>query len=267
MSSISKDIEAVRVALSRYDNLSERFIPWKGVKDSLVDFDKIPEKMAVDISAQIGRIKTDMTNGIDQYFDAFPSMSEWANLTASHLTMFVELFNANDAEKARQQKQLLIEMLDKSVAQMSATQTKLDKSALSFKSAGGVLTVIRNRFGPKFYKRKEDLIREHIRKPIFGLGQVDLAHLRYLLDQMGEVLKKCDHFYEKFKEANKIVAYAKDILATETQHISYLRKRTEQTVRFVDLDAVSDLRATVIESAQSLISKCAEYQTKYANLQ
>lgn len=264
MSTVKKDIVATKDALSRYDNLLERFLPWTGVKRSLVDLDQLPKNISSEIVLQIGKVKSSMMKGIDEYFDVFQNIAEWANSTASQLTMYIELFRDHDAKKFERQKQLLIEMLDNAVAQMSAAQAKLDKSATSFNAAGGILTTLRHRFGPKFFEKKEEF-KKNNKSPIFGMGFVNSAHFLYLLDQMGAVMKKCDKFYKKCKEATGTIGYAKEILQIEIQNIMYLRKKTEQTVRFVNLDAMSDHRDMVIQSAQHLSSKCEELQTKYAN--
>lgn len=264
MATVKTSIEAINVALGRYDNLLTRFAPWKQFKSTLVDLDKLPKNISAENAAQVRKIKTDTLNGIDEYFDAFKNSSEWAVMTEAYIEEFISLFHNHNARNAETQKRRLIELLDNSVAQMTTTEAGLNKSARSLNSAGALLAIWQKKFGPNFHVRKDEFKNNVNKFPMFPKG-ADMAQLHKLLDEMAKVTKKCDDLYVKVKEALGTVDHAKDILKTEIQHISYLKKKTEQTVHYVNLDQRHDLRNMIVQLGQNLIVKCKDYRNKYAD--
>lgn len=52
---------------------------------------------------------------------------------------------------------------------------------------------------------------------------------------------------------------------TGIQHIADLVVRNENTIAYIGLEDIPELRDTIIESAKNLIAKCEEYRKRHAN--
>lgn len=80
-------------------------------------------------------------------------------------------------------------------------------------------------------------------------------------------MAQIQRFYEDLKlqveKAFQDIDDVKDKLNKEIMQIGDLKVKTEETKTFIDLDAIPDLRNTLIQSGQNLIDKCNIYRQKH----
>lgn len=280
MDTVKESIDGASGALSLYDKLVERIIPWKDFNETIVELDKFRKDYSNESGQLLGEIKTHMMNGINAYFIASEVIYEWASLSASQLKLFIKLFSAHGARRSEAQKQILVKILDSGIKKMTTAQEELGKSSSSFNSGGGRLSLLRSRFLHEFdekseyFKSKVKKIRigSYIGSAIFGIPGIILGpklvnkfYIRKLKKKMNKVKLFYDNLDEKVAQATVAIEDTKKILKTEIQHISDLKIQTQRTEFFVNLDSVPDFRDTIISSANDLIDRCESYKTRHIN--
>lgn len=245
-----------------------------------LDLDKFRKDYSIESGALLAEIKIHMMNGINEYFAASQTIYEWASLTASQLKLYVKLFASQGARRAMAQKQILLKILEDGVAKMTAAQEELGKSSSSFNFVSGELSLLRNRFGHEF-DEKSEYFQAKIRKirigsyigsaifgipgVIFGPKLVNKYYIRKLKKKMNVIETFYDDLDEKVVQATQNIEDTKIILKSEVQKISDLKGQTQRTEFFVNLEGVPDLRETIIASANDLIHRCEDYQTRHIN--
>lgn len=65
---VKEGIETADKALTMYDRIVDRVIPWKTFNETLVELDKFRKDYSTESASIIGEVKTHMMNGIDAYF-------------------------------------------------------------------------------------------------------------------------------------------------------------------------------------------------------
>lgn len=73
---INEGIETADKALTMYDKVIDRVVPWKTFNETLVDLDKFRKDYSVESAELIGEVKTLMMNGIDAYHAASQNVYE-----------------------------------------------------------------------------------------------------------------------------------------------------------------------------------------------
>lgn len=73
---VKQGIETADKALTMYDKIVDRVIPWKTFNETLVELDQFRKDYSVESAALIGEVKTFMMNGIDAYFAASQNVYE-----------------------------------------------------------------------------------------------------------------------------------------------------------------------------------------------
>lgn len=73
---VKQGIETADKALTMYDKIIDRVIPWRSFNETLVELDKFRKDYSVESAALIGDIKTLMMNGIDAYHAASQNVYE-----------------------------------------------------------------------------------------------------------------------------------------------------------------------------------------------
>lgn len=251
VATVEEDIDAATEALRIYDKLVERDIPWKELKESLVELEKYRKDFSSENALFIGEIKTYMMDGIDAHFQASQYIYEWLSLVVSHLKLYIALFNGHDARKAVTQKRLLIDMLDSGLTQVRAAQSKLGNSSSSFNSAGERLIELRS----EDWQKKEKLVST--------LKWSNEKYVHSVLGEMSVITNFFDKLDKNIKKATQNMVDAKKELREKIQSISDLIEQTQEALPFVSLAERLDLRDMIIQSAQNLIEKCEEYQVRH----
>lgn len=217
------NIDSLFEALSLYDEMIDRAMPWKQFKESIADLDKFRNNFSTQNAVIIADIKVNILNAIDSHFHASQKVSECASFIASHLQLFIKFFNDHDDKKADTQKRLLIEVLDSTVNGINATETELEKISSNFNLAGEKLKTVRvenpsnNRNAMKFY----------------------------------------ENLCKKVQQARENTVLARKMLSKKIESI--VNFKNDSLIRYVDLNKRSDLLDTIIEAAQALIAKCEKY--------
>lgn len=277
MHTVKRGIETANEALNLFEKLVEQVLPVKEFSESLNELDKFQNEYSTESAVLISEIKAHIFDGMNGYLLASQMIYEWTGIATMHLNLYASLFNGYDARRAEAQKQLLIRMLDSGVVKMNEAQDQLGNSSMCFNSAAGRLTVLRKRFEFEF-DEKSDYFQKKIQKiriksSIAGvaLGWMGMIFvpkwskkkfINKLMDKLNELKKFYDNLNDKVQDAMRNIVTAKVILKKEVNYISDLKVQTQQTITFVQLDDVPDLRDTVIESIRNLTTKCEEYRNK-----
>lgn len=155
MEVVKKGVDTIDHALSMYDKLIDRIVPWKAFNETLAELDKFRKDYSTESAALIGETKTYMMNGIDAYFTASQNVYEWCGLVIPLLGVYIKLFTNHNPAKAEGQKKLLVQVLEDGIERMNAAQEDLGKSASAFNSAAGKLTTLHSRFAVEFDEKSE----------------------------------------------------------------------------------------------------------------
>lgn len=261
MGTVEQGIEAANDGLSLYHTLIKYIEPLKEIKEFIDGLNEYRINYSAELTAQIGQLKEHTINGIDEYVRASENIYEWASLTATHLQLFVKLFDNYDRKKFAAQKQLLIEMLDGGVAQMRVALEKYGNSSNTFSSADGAIKVLHKKFIE---------LRKHIESNLENLSfinQIDWTNAEGHFDVLKKVdgiVLMCLKLLSKFEEAIDKTAYVRELLLSEIQYISILKTHIQQTVRFVNLNEMSHVREAVMKSAERLIANYEDYQKEHS---
>lgn len=263
----------------------DEIIPWKEFNETLVELDKFRKDYSIESALLIGETKTLMMAGMDAYFSASQDVYEFAGLAATHLKLYIKLFNHYNSRSAEAQKDLLLQVLGNGVTKMTAALDQLHKSSASFNIAFGKLSTLRKRFESEFVEKSEffesklALIRKISTVAntagqilnIFGIPLcaatclVEREVIPLLLKKMESIRKFYETLKDKVHESFANIHKTKSILSNEIAHISDLQIQTKQTEAFVSLDTLPEIRDTAIEYAQALIVKCQEYRKRHIN--
>lgn len=279
METMIEGIGVAGEALVFYDKLVENIIPWTDLNNTLQQLDRFQEDYSTGSALLISEIKTLMMNGIDAYFSASQDVYELAGTIATHLELYIKLFNGHDARQAEAQKNLLIKIFDSGLKKLKSAQEQLGESSASFNAVFGQLSTLRKRFEDEFdaqsefFQTKMKVIDKGSRLlglSIFGLSGfflgAEFGYQKYVreLQQELERIKRFYYFLQvKIAQASNNIDDTKKVLRTEIQHISDLKVQILQTQTFVDLDYVPDLRDKAINTAQNLIAKCMGYRKRH----
>lgn len=274
-------IQSTDEALGSFNKELDNKIPWKELKGTLKELDNFKEDYSEKSGTLVSLIKWQIEDAIESYDWASAKISKWCGTAIELLTKYVGLFeNDYTVEKAHQQKELLVEMLDKGIEKMTEAQRAIDSSSTRLNEAAGSLTELHSEFAVEFdekstyFKSKIDTIRS----ATYGttgwfLGPFGLVFSAAILEfgvipKFKEKLNEIEQFYAnlkvKIEQANGDIGTTKGKLDKELGKIRGLRAKTTATKTFVDLDDVPDLRDELIKSAQILIENCKEYRRKHA---
>lgn len=155
-------VESAEKVIGLYDKLYDRVLPWNDLKKSIEELDKHREVYSSESSDLIGRIKTLVLNGLDQYFVSTQDIFEWCGLASQLLGNYLQLFNetsmVNKAFSA--QREILMQVLDQGVDKMSQAQIHLGQSSSSFNDVSGKLVSLNNRFKLEFDRNSEFFLQK-----------------------------------------------------------------------------------------------------------
>lgn len=185
------------------------------------------------IATIIGDIKTFLMDGIGVYKTTPKSIFEWCDTVTSLLTAY----NDQKVSRASEQREILIKTLDDGETVMNDAQNGLHKSSVTFNKAAGKLNALENRLANDL----DENIHESLKKLISDLnGKV--ATIR--------------EFFEQF-------ICTKDHITKQIREIGDFKVQTEETKSYVSLDDIPELKDSVLQSTQKVITKCDEFHKKY----
>lgn len=230
METVTEAIDAVQQALSIYDIFIDRNVPWTIFTKSLNYLDKYRNELSTNSALLIAEIKVDMMNSIDARFHASQKIFEWATLTVFHLKLYIELFDGHDKKKFETQKQLLIDVLDKGIAQMNAALMEFEPISIGFDSVGEHLKALK---------------RQHIP------------------DKLSELKQFYKKLARKVTSATQNIIFAQSVFVKQIELVFNLKTQIQQTMTFTNLNERTGLRDIVINSAQSLIANCEDYRKRH----
>lgn len=278
METVIEGIEVAEEALVFYDKLVEQIIPWKDFNNTLVELDRFHQDYSTESALLISEIKTFMLDGMDAYFAASQDVYEFAGTIATHLELYIKLFNGHNARKAGAQKNLLLEIFDSGLKKLKSAQEQLGKSSESFNSVFGQLSTLRKRFEDEFdmhseyFQIKMKIYKKgsHFFGSLFGISGyflgAEIGNQRYVR-KLQQELERIKMFYYylhvKIPQAFNNIDDTKKIIRNEIHHISELKVQIEETQTFVILDYMADVRDEAINAAQNLITKCMAYRKRH----
>lgn len=271
-------IKAINVAVKLYSKVLDHIVPWRAFNDTLSEFDKFKEEYSEESAQLINEIKALMKHGIDAYHHASEFIFRWSDEAMPLLNTYIELFDEHTVEKAHLQKELLVQMLTKGVAQMNSAQNAIEESSISFNIATGKLVTLNTRFMVEFDEKSdyfqsqiESMRRIYRRK--FGILAATIGYvlIRWkfipeLKDKIFEIETYYEHLESKVNQTFRDIDNIKRILYMEIQEIGNLKMKTKETETYMDLDNAPQLRDTLVHSAQDLIADCNEYSRKHGGI-
>lgn len=87
METVQGGIETADEALTLYDSVLDRIIPWDEFNATLAELDKYRTEYSVETSTLVGEVKTLIMNGIDAYFSASRNVYEWCGSVSFGLNL------------------------------------------------------------------------------------------------------------------------------------------------------------------------------------
>lgn len=262
---VTESIQAINNALNSFHHFMGYIIPRKEIKRLIFDLDKYRDRFSIEIASLIADTRVHATNGIDSFLYASQKINELVSLIESHLKLYVKLFDGGDGRKAATQKQLLIEILDNGVEQLTAAQVNLGDSSLSFDFAVVSLRELRKyRFGSEYDDMVENFESRMAEFPT-KLRSTDKQTIRSLLDRMSAIMDICTNLWNKVAQSSQNIAYAKGVFRKEIQSFTDMKIEMHRMMTFDNLEPMSDFRAVTIQSAQNVIAKCEDYRNKHAH--
>lgn len=265
-------------ALSQYNNLQERILPWKEFNKTIIKMDKYHQNYSIESRELISEIKGLILSGKDAYLAASRHIYDWAGLVTPLLASYISLFKRSTSANAKTQKDILLQVFDDGILRLSASQDELYKSSTSFNTAAGKLVALHGRFEFEF-QAESDFIQSKITNTrlgaylggaFFGIPGILIGYLfaeNMLIPVLTKRLKAIEHFYDKLEgkidQAAKDIDNAKRTLANEIQHIGEIKIKTKEANAFINLDQEDTLKNMAIKSAHQLIKECEEYREKH----
>lgn len=273
----NKAINTIDGAIKLYSNVLDRIVPWKAFNETMVNLKSFKDKYSEQSAELVAEIRALLMEGISAYHRATQFIFEWANETIPLLTAYIELFDDYTANKAEKQKNILIEMLAKGAVEMKQAQAAITESSMSFNRATGKLTTLNTQFQidsdekSTYFKRKVDEMRliaaNTIRFGPFMNALMAILNEVSFVPRVKKRISKSRKFFKglrlKVEQAFRDVDVTKDLLNNEILEIGDLKVQTKETGAFIDLDAVPELRDTLVKSAQNLIQDCNDYRRKH----
>lgn len=271
-------IKSTGDVIKLYHEVLDRVVPWKAFNETMINLDRYKEQYSNQSAEIIAEIKSLMMDGIGAYYRASEFMFSWCDESIPLLATYIELFDDHTVGKAHTQKDLLIDVLTKGVAQMRAAQQAIGDSSINFNQATGKLTTLNSRFQVEFdeksdyFKAQVDKMRKFYVKGaargLFGAIIVGIFVETKYIPKLKAKTAEINDFYQKLKlkidTAFRDVEDTKNKLNNEVLEVGELKVKTKETKSFIDLDDIPDLRDTLRESAQNLIDDCNEYRRKHA---
>lgn len=275
----NKALRTVNYAIRLYNNVLDRFVPWKAFQETVAELDEYKSEYSHRSRELVGEIKALMWKGINAYYLASKYIFKWTDAAIPLLTTYVALFNNHTVQKAYTQKDLLVEVLNSGEREMKAAQQAISDSSINFNRATGELTTLNSRFQNEFNEKSEYFQSKinDIRIGVYvglsilgplgigiGAAVIESKYIPELKVLMAETEDFYDHLKAKVDQAFHDIENTKHKLNIEIAEIGELKIKTKETKTFIDLDDIPELRDTLRESAQNLIDSCNEYRRKHA---
>lgn len=261
-------IEKAGKALDLYNQVLDRIVPWKTLKEKLNEMDKHQDEYALETIELFTAIKMFMASGIDAYFRSTKSIFDWTSSAIPELKTYIELFDKNGVDDAIAQKAILLKLLGDGIKSMNQAQNELDNSSANFNQIAGKLTSLKTRLDIEFHSKYD----EHERNmsdlfsgsfgTVFPRRFVDKDYIPKLHEKMESIKAFYEALWQSVSAASDDILETKRKLQIEIRAIGELKVETEETKVFVDLDRV--LEEFVIQSVQNLIDKCNEFRQKHS---
>lgn len=274
-------IKTADSALDLYTKVLDQLIPWKVFDEVITELEKYREDYSNESGELLGEIKTALLNAMDAYFLASQSIYEWCGLVVPLLTTYMQLFKGINAAKSTVQKTFLLKVLEDGIIKMKKSQEELSCSSTSFNDAAGKLTALNVRFENEFdgksafFAKKVEQLRLKTYLPVaafggpFGMaiaaGVLEGKLIPELKKRLNSIREFYDDLVKKVSKAYADIDETKLKLKEEIRVIGDLKTQTEETKTYVNLDDLEALRDIIIESVNTLITKCNEYRERHSN--
>lgn len=285
-------------ALNFYNSLDKE-VPWSKIVDIVDDLDEQrldQTKVSADL---IGKVHTNLLNGLDAYHRLSERVYEWTGLVTPLLMTYLKLFNGFSASKCKAQTSILVKILNEESNKMNMTLEELEIISSNFTQAAKDLATLVERLEKHFEPSSEFFQRKLI--PMRG-KTIELTHEQHvvaeeqykagekmsrkwklpealpnspkvfyvvqeeeLIDELKESLKFITQFYSTLKETadktTEFIEYVKSKLQNEAPVIAGLKERVGA---IEPLDTVEDnVRESVLKSANNLMDNAKEYQHRH----
>lgn len=135
-------IETANDALNLYHKELDQLVPWNGLKEEITKLDTAT--YAREKADQVGNVKTQLLNVIDEYDSATQTIYEWCGLSTTLLKTYANLFNGSDVAKEVMQTKFVANVLDHGIKKIQKTQGNLDECIVSFTKTSEHLTSLGN---------------------------------------------------------------------------------------------------------------------------
>lgn len=278
----SKDaIDTVNDALKLYNEVLDRIVPWKDLKEALKKLDTSAAEYSYRSADLVGNIKTHLLNTIDAYDGVTQNIYEWCGLSTSLLTTYAKLFNDGNTSKQTAQKTLVVKVLENGMKQMEKAQRNLDVCTTNLNKTSEYLTSLGTQLynesdeNSEYFRHKMGHIKREsheaaaeISGPSGATGIASTLIEEKLTREFKERLNSIREFHENLKvtvdQAFVGIEQTEEKLNDKLQKISELKSRVAETKTYALIDNVAELCNSLIESTQILIAKCNEYRNKHA---
>lgn len=273
-------LKAAKGALTLYSEALDHVDPWQAFRQTLTQLDRYESLYSAEAASLIGKIKSSIQCGTDEYYFASIIISDWCGAINPLLTTYRDLFN----DKAREQKDLLVEMLEKGMWDMSMAQNSIQRGSIDFNNAVGHLMALKHKIELEFEQRKEFFLSLSSAFPTKSLATSTIwtivknniapafidapAHESNMKEHLDRIRIFFDELSKDVTNAMRSADKSNHrIMDKELQHIGELKVKTEETMTLVDLDEISDLHDTIAQSIQGLIDSCNNHRRKHAKKQ
>lgn len=263
MAIIEITLKTFQQPFSLYDNSIEKAVSKKEYVKMLDKLDSYRNKYT-EYAMKASEMKLFIISGIEEHMQTSQYFYEMASITVTHFELFIKLFNNYNEKKVETQKQLIIDVLDRGVKQMNATDAELSKSLLNFEFAFSALSVFKQHITNKMQNFEAKTQTSLYRLQTFL--RMDKKSITNTLDAMDKVVRLCIDLAHQIEDTISQLAHARKMLSKEIEyHSVFLKTQIQEMLHFVNLDERPDLRNKAIESAQKHVEICENFQKNHKN--
>lgn len=229
-------------------------VPWKHINTKLTEFNEYHEYYSQKAAASLGKIKTHLMNGIDEYFEAARRISEWCSLAVPLLTAHIKLFENHSSSKAKTQNRLLYKVLTDGIVKMTKARIDVEQMVNNFNVANQTFSILLKQFESDFDEKSEPFLS-------FLTDSLPMKSDADLKKQLTTITTFYRDLSNKINEAtlnvNEIVAPLKKLIHDFEQPKAQSEKLTE--FEAADLEVCN----AIVKAVKRVIAKCNEYDKKH----
>lgn len=233
-------------------------------------------------AADIARsVKTHLQDAMETYFMSSRSVYEWCGVAVQDFQSYLDLLQDFSIENAKEQQQLVIQVLEEAINKMTPAVQLLDQASKAFGEASGSIASLTAQLNADFsytdyvneFVQSIRADRRNAQSCVFWIcssnNRRNIDDLMNLVQRsLSDIKAFHQHAQDAIANANEKIKEIDAKLKENTQAIGGVKDEAQNALSaFDDVENINDLEDIIYDEIQApvnnLIEQCGQYQQQY----